>query len=125
MNEVSFLLDLFLNHKMSKSAREAVTARIKEIAERASQQQDYAPRVVLQRPPKTAQSPSTQKILDEMAAEGAPLEARVAQAQADPVPLEQIAQTPAAAAAMAARAEAIRIAASGKEEKGRTAPRKY
>lgn len=115
MTELSFLLELLLTHKLAKGTKEAITNRIKEI------EQSFRP-VVLepgqrlvqpQRPPRTAQSPSTQRILDEMAQEQAP------------VPVEQVAQSPVAAMAMAARQEAINIAISGREEKGRTSPRKF
>jgi hypothetical protein len=45
--------------------------------------------------------------------------------QNDPQPVAVIAQTPAAMAALQARNTAIAIAHSGKEEKGRTSPRKF
>ena len=78
------------------------------------------------RPARTAQSPSTQRILDQMAAEGSVVPEAAPAYQREPVSMpDQIAQTPAAAAALAARNEAIRIAVSGKEEKGRTSPRKF
>jgi hypothetical protein len=109
MTELSFLLDLLLNHKLPKATKEAITGRIKEIETLAHQptitQPQWQPR-----PPRNAQSPSTQRILDEMAQEPS---------------VSQIAQTPAVAAALAARQEAISIALSGKEEKGRSSPRKF
>jgi hypothetical protein len=114
MTELSFLLDLLLNHKLPKGTKEAITARIKEIEDRQAQ-----PLAYVQRPPRTAQSPSTQRILDEMAQEQGVSHTVIA---TNP---PMIAQTPAAAAALAARQEAISIALSGKEEKGRTRPRKF
>ena len=130
MTELSFLLELLLNHKLAKTTKEAVIERIKAI----EAQSFSRPAVVTSgyavqssvRPPKTAQSPSTQRILDQMAAEGSVVPEAVPAHQVDPVSIpSQIAQTPAAAAALAARNEAIRIAVSGKEEKGRTSPRKF
>lgn len=124
MSELSFLLELLLNHKLPKPTKEAITTRIKEVEGRISQPVQTSGFMTTSnqaRPPKTAQSPSTQRILDEMAAEGVPIGA-VTQQQDIPA---QIAQTPAAAMALASRAEAIRIAVSGKEEKGRTSPRKF
>lgn len=125
MTELSFLLDLLLNHKLSKITKEAIVGRVKEIESRTSSGSWAA--IPLSQPqaraPKTAQSPSTQRILDEMAAEG--LIIGSAQPAPPQDPPTQIAQTPAAAAALAARNEAIRIATSGREEKGRTSPRKF
>ena len=112
MSELSFLLELLLTHKLAKGTKEAITNRIKEVETKYVQSVPGIP-VYQPRPPKTAQSPSTQRILDEMAQE------------TQPVPPEQIAQSPAAAMALAARQEAINIALSGKEERGRTAPRKF
>jgi len=128
MSELSFLLELLLSHKLAKGTKEAITDRIKEVERRLVQPQQpnvpmSGPQAV--RPARSAQSPSTQRILDEMAAEGASL------IQPNPVSPEspgipaQIAQTPAAALALAARQEAINIAVSGKEERGRTSPRKF
>lgn len=118
MTELSFLLDLLLNHKLPRPTKEAITERIKEIEMR--QVQASMPRTMAARAP-TNQSPSTQRILDEMAAEG---QAGVPIA-AMPVDVSHVGQTPAAAAALQRRQEAIAIAVSGKEEKGRTSPRKF
>jgi hypothetical protein len=125
MTELSFLLDLLLNHKLPKATKEAITGRIKEIETLAHQptiaQPQWQPR-----PPRNAQSPSTQRILDEMAQQGVPIEqAQVLQQQPHPLPVTQIAQTAAAQMALNARQEAINIATSGREEKGRTSPRKF
>lgn len=117
MSELSFLLSLLLEHKLPKLTKLAITDRIKEIEGRQPVQTSGFMQHSQQRPPKTAQSPSTQRILDEMAAEGNPA--------LTPIEMPAIAQTPAAAAALAARQEAINIAVSGREEKGRTSPRKF
>jgi len=107
MTELSFLLELLLNHKLPKATKELVTERIKEVEAKLGS----APTPVQRAPIRAAsgQSPSTQKILEEMAAEA---EAPVT-------------QTPAVAQAMAHRAALIAQATSGVEEKGRTSPRKF
>lgn len=122
MTELSFLLELLLEHKLPKPTRIAITDRIKEIDTiRVSPPVPYT-----QRPPRTAQSPSTQRILDEMAAEqGGTVVQEVGIIGESQLMPAVIAQTPAAVAALNARNEAIRIAVSGKEEKGRTSPRKF
>lgn len=122
MSELSFLLQLLLEHKLPRPTKVAITDRIKEIEVGRTQP---AQAIHVQRPPRTAQSPSTQRILDEMAAEQGIETVPVVSNQAiDEMPAV-IAQTPAAVAALNARNEAIRIATSGKEEKGRTSPRKF
>ncbi len=123
MTELSFLLELLLEHKLGKPTKDAIKERIKKIEAFPS----WTPPInqTSMRPTKTAQSPSTQRILDEMANEGhvlSPEPQAIHEAPGMPV---VIAQTPAAAAALAQRNEAIRIATSGKEEKGRSSPRKF
>lgn len=139
MSELSFLLELLLNHKLPKATKEVVVGRIKEIEASPVNRPNpwLAVAAQAQKPPKTAQSQSTQRILDEMANEGMvmPIEPQhftakdqlnvmVGSGEQASIPT-QIAQTPAAAAALAQRNEAIRIAVSGREEKGRTSPRKF
>ncbi len=109
MTELSFLLSLLLDQKLNKEVKGLIKDRIKEI--------EVAPRITastIRAVSPTAQSASTQKILDEMAEEGKAL----------PVPVH-IAQTPAAAMALASRQQAISQAISGQPEKGRTQPRKF
>ncbi len=126
MTELSFLLDLLLNHKLPKGTKEAIVNRVKEIESKHGQNVGvWTQPAQPPRPPRTAQSPSTQRILDEMAAEHSIPEIASGNIAATLETPAVIAQTPAAAAALAARQEAIRIAVSGKEEKGRTSPRKF
>lgn len=128
MTELSFLLELLLEHELPKATQTLIKERVKEI-------QVQPPRLMTQmagqRAPRTNQAPSTQRMLDQMAEENGltPVQMSTAmdvasQVQAQTIP-NQIAQTPAAVVAMNQRAEAIRIATSGKEEKGRTSPRKF
>ena len=127
MTELSFLLELLLEHELPKATQTLIKERVKEI----QVQQPIAYAAPIQRPSRTSQAASTQRILDQMAEQQGlgPVQMSTAmdvasQVQAQTTP-NQIAQTPAAAMAMAQRAEAIRIATSGVEEKGRTSPRKF
>lgn len=106
MSELSFLLDLLLNEKLSIKVKTKLTERIKEIESRMGQ-----PPIVHRIIP-SAQAPSTQKILDEMAMNPQPVEAPQA-------------NTFATAQALQSRQQAIAIAASGKPEAGRSSPRKF
>jgi len=108
MTELSFLLDLLLNEKLSVEVKTKITERIRDIESRMSVSPNFKPNIVAN----SVQAPSTQKILDEMAM--------------NPVPVEpQQPSSVAAAQALASRQAAIMIAASGKPEPGRTSPRKF
>jgi cell division septation protein DedD len=137
--ELTFLISLLLEHKLPKPTKDAIAVRIKEVNSASIPQFHVTParslEILHQRPPKTAQSASTQKILDEIEAEKAAFAAGVVVPESEivndlprvtpPQPIQQIAQTPAAVQALLSRQESIRIATSGKEEKGRTSPRKF
>src|ERR1700676_3462160 len=98
MTELQFLIDLLLNHKLSPGTKKLVAERIGTVE--ASFNKPTAPQHFMtpfpSRPSPLAQSPSTQRILDEMAMEQPVIIA--------PIPTA-IAQTPAAAAALAQRQE--------------------
>ena len=103
MTELQFLLDLILDTKTITEVRRKCKERVGTLG---------TPSVPIQRqvlPPQLAQSPSTIAAQERHAAQGMA-----------PLPI-----TPQAAAALAARQEAIAIAVSGKEEKGRMSPRKF
>lgn len=120
MTELSFLIELLLNHELSKPTKDLIAARIKEVESKLSPR---APEPVTWRPPpgQPMQAPSTLAL---MAKHGDVPVTHVP--EMPPVePVTQIAQTPATAAAMNARHEAISSAISGKIEKGRTSPRKF
>lgn len=103
MTEIQWLVDIMLHHKLPEAVKEKFISRIGEV------EANYSKPVVRPIPPPMhAQTPSTQKILDEMAQDTI-----------------QVAQTPAVAAALQSRQEAIKQAASGKPEPGRTSPRKF
>jgi len=118
MTELSFLLDLLMNHKLQKATKDLIAARIKEVelrytARAAPSPAQYQSAGSTQLPFASLQTPST---LAAMARNGF---------QETTVPVEAIAQTPAAAAALASRKQAIQIAMSDVPEKGRTSPRKF
>lgn len=139
MTELSFLLELLLNHKLPKATRDALAARIKEVEASFAKPQIIPPAPAIhapvQRPAKTAQSPSTEKLLAE---KFTPEEReKMAGGKAiEPVPVPQPPEvpsqpvTPAAAQALQARQAAIMKAVSAgpfgaKPDDGRTSPRKW
>lgn len=99
MTELSFLIDLLMNHKLSKATKELVAQRIKEVEGRISSGMPLAQQ---QRPNPTGQAASTVAAL---AKHGLPIpEVSVEPA---PIPVEQIAQTPETQAAMARRQQSM------------------
>ncbi len=147
MTELTFLVDLLLNHKLPKLTRDAVAARIKEVEAGIgfAPPQRMAPQPAMARPqnlpPHIAnQSPSMQAIMlrnpdliqgpggtglvKEYSGDTPPPPTYIIPAP-EPQPVAIIAQTPAAVNAMNERAATIRQGMSGKPEKGRTSPRKF
>ncbi len=120
MSELSFLIDLLLNQRLSKPVKELIANRIREIEIKGHQptvKTTPLPYPLLAgMPPNIAnQSPSTiANFLKE-------------QAQNEPPQTETpiVAATAQAAMAMEARNTAIKAAMSGKPEPGRTSPRKF
>lgn len=109
MTELSFLLELLLDHDLQKETQKLIRERIKEIEQPRAQS----------RPIQTGQAPSMQRAVAEMEQDQA-IQANFAQMPPQPVP-----QSPAVAQAMAHRQALVAQAISGKEEKGRTSPRKF
>lgn len=115
MTELSFLVDLLLNHKLPVATRRAVAERIKEVeryflpSNTASKQYSASA---------SNQAPSTQRILERNP------DLFVAPPPVMP-PVEQVAQTPATAAAMNSRNQAISDSLSGKIDKVSGRPRKF
>lgn len=147
MTELTFLVDLLLNHKLPKPTRQAVANRIKEVEESFARVPSNSPRFSVT--PMAApvaipshlvgQSPSTIAAMMRQEQAGGlvstplphvdmgdaiPAHPTIGQAP-PPQPVTVIAQTPMAAAAMAERHAAIIQGISGKPEKGRTSPRKF
>jgi hypothetical protein len=130
--ELTFLIELLLEHKLTKATKDAVAARIKELDVNRGDHQIYGRTAQVSAnasrspsPGAAAQAPSTLAIL----ARNPDLAEK---ALAAPVPVENIAQTPAAAAALQHRADMINsaisgqvIAKGGNPEGGRKSPRKF
>lgn len=140
MTELQFLIDLLLNHKLSKATKDLISKRIGEVESHYTQ-----PRTFPQPPPIIRPAPITGPVQSpSMVAKVAEFEAEKAAGTIDILPgwektstlggidtiqpvaiVEKIAQTPLAQAAMQSRQQAIAIATSGKPEHGRTSPRKF
>ncbi len=130
LTELTFLLELLLNHKLPKPTKTVITERIKEVEAQLTTLQIHSAPIVntvemrgvpmRDVPAHLAnQSPSTIAAMmrhPDLVAQIAPPE---------PTQPVVIAQTPQAQMAMNARQEAISLAISGKPEKGRTSPRKF
>lgn len=124
MTELSFLLDLLFNHKLPKTAKDVIAARIKEVEEKLNENKDIhipfgTTRIATTNIPN--QSPST---LIALAKHGViPLQEMPPIPK--PEPVQVIAQTAATQAAMNSRNEAINRALSGKPLAGQDKPRKW
>ncbi len=126
MSELSFLLNLLLEHKLQKATKEFIIQRIKEVELILSAN---AP-VRLSSPPVTApkmlngvpQAPSMIKLMEKypdlVISTVTPATAQPAE---EPPPVEVIAQTPQTMAALQSRQEAL----SGKIDKATGRPRKW
>lgn len=131
MTELSFLIELLLNHDLPKETKDLIATRIRDVEQDIRKPLDIlhgrtANPYVSNGAPKQAAS-----TLAAMARHGdLPVIPAVELPPIPQAPIEQIAQTPAAAAALIARNEAINKAANSKPlngipEKGRTSPRKW
>lgn len=120
MTELSFLIELLLNHDLKSETKKAVAARIKEVEATLTPRPMQVAQVPL--PPALQKQPASTLAL--MAKHGdIP---NIPPPVMPPVPVvEQIAQTPATAAAMNARNEAIQNAISGTVDKTKRSPRKW
>lgn len=113
MTELAFLLDLLLNHRLPAATKAAISERLKEVEKtlapnpRVAAVQAVMPQLANQAPSTIAALMKHPDLMEKA------------------VPVEAIAQTPATAAALASREQAIQQAMSGKVEKGRTSPRKF
>lgn len=121
MTELSFLIDLLLNHTLEKKTKDAIASRIieveKDLVARTTQSQYSMPvqRLPNPLPPASIQSqaPSTLALMQkhgDVAGNISLPDSAVTEAP----PVAIVAHTPATAAAMAARAEMINSAIAGK-----------
>lgn len=115
MTELSFLLELLMNHKLPKATKDLILKRVKEVEESL-----YAKPIPMQRYTGPAQAASTLASFEKHG----PLPS-IEMPLMPAGPVEQIAQTPATAAALLHRQETISNALSGKVGKGETSPRKW
>ena len=124
MTELSFLIDLLLNHKLPKPTKEIIAERIKQVeAERYGPmaQAGVASAIPSGSPRLAQQSPSTLANLEKHGI-----------IQAEPMPpipetpvVGVVAHTAAAAKALSDRNALVNQALSGRAEQGRTSPRKF
>ena len=123
MTELSFLVELLLNHKLPKVTKDLVASRIKEVEQSFGQRPQ--PYVQAVRPNPTGQAASTLAAM-ERHANSTGLSGVTASHHVE-APLEQgvMVSTPAAAAAVASRQQAINAALSGKIDKVNGRPRKF
>lgn len=127
MSELDFLLELILNHKLTKATKDLIQGRIRDIQLPFTTKP--IPTRVQEQPihtTKHSQSPSTLAILarnPDLIPEGE--EVSIPIPSTPPEPVKVIAQTRATAEAMQGRNSAISQALSGKPEQGRTTPRKW
>lgn len=114
MTELTFLIELLLEHKLPAATRKLISERIKQVEVGLSpRHHSPSPAQLVVSPNGPVQAPSMLAIM----ARNPDL--------IPPEPVAVIAQTPVAAAAMNSRATAIAASLSGKPEKDRTSPRKF
>lgn len=128
MTELTFLIELLLNHDLPKETKDLIACRIKDV-EAALILKDIGRSQPLTNPissvaahyPMSSQAPSTMALLAKHG--DIPQVAMPSIPQQEPV--AQIAQTSATAAAMASRNEAINASIAGKTDKITGRPRKW
>lgn len=111
MTELSFLLELFLDPECPCNMRDKLVARIREVETTLT-----TPTIVHRTSTGTTLSQAQTKYELGNVSHGT---------VGNVVPIEQVAQTQAAAAAIASREQAIADSISGKIDKGRGSPRKF
>lgn len=127
-SELGFLIDLILDDALPKEIKARVASRIKEVEERYSQRpvqvQLSPPSFITPTGPQQAAS-TLAAMARHVAADPSLIIAPPPVMPPVPVVIEQIAQTPATAAAMNQRNETIAQAISGKVDKTTGRPRKW
>jgi hypothetical protein len=129
VTELSFLIDLLLNHKLMKSTKDAIAERIKNLSSPAGNYNvPGIPQIAAIDPSGIPQAASTLAAMARHQARDPELLAGTkygVNRDPSPVPLESIAQTPAAVQAVNNRQSAINEALSGKINKETGRPRKW
>ena len=128
--ELIFLLDLLLNHKLSKPTKDMILERVKEVEARLS-----VPPIINSASAYMPSIPNVMPIVQTCAPQAASTLAALArhpdllavaqQPAAAPPTVAQVAQTAATAKALADRQATINQGISGKPVKGETRPRKW
>jgi hypothetical protein len=136
MTDLSFLIHLLLDHKLAKTTRDVIAARIKEVESQMplgqairtsqpySQPQASMPAHALANPFVASQSPSTQAAMARHA-DPSIVPQITREIVAEQAPVAVVAQTPMAQAAMISRHQAIAVGIKGEPIKGETRPRKW
>jgi hypothetical protein len=128
MTELSFLVELLLNHKLQKSTKDIIAARLKEVEEGYGQRGAYVAPVKAQPipPALVGQAPSTiAAMMRHASVETDQLPIPMKASQDDPLPVAVVAQTAATMAAMNSRQQAIGESMAGKVDKTTGRPRKW
>lgn len=126
MTELSFLIDLLLNHKLPKTTRDAVAERIKAVEAMGAKGYEIPAHARAVRDNLVGGVPQAPSTIAAMARHGIfPVAQTAEELPPEPPPVAVIAQTPAAAAALASRQQAINESLSGKVDKQTGRPRKF
>jgi hypothetical protein len=139
MTELSFLIDLLLNHDLPKPTKDAIAMRIREVEASICNQNlaasKLSPIVSAPRSQNTSSVPmQAQSTLDAIARHEAMgftapqlpiVHPQQLPPEMPPIPVEQVAQTAAAAQAINSRNQAISEAIAGKIDKVNGRPRKF
>ncbi len=129
MTELGFLIDLLLNHKLPKATRDLIASRIKEVEERFGYQPQPVQRTQSVPAGVPTQAASTMALMAKHGIAPGMVENAVPAQLTPDIPAE-VAQTPAAIAALASRAAAIANAnqksiMTERRPMERTSPRKF
>lgn len=136
MTELSFLIDLLLNHELQKPTKDAIAVRIIEVEAQitcpaVARVLSSASQITATSLPYPSGVRQVQSTLDAMARHGeightAPIiHPQQLPPEMPPIPVEHIAQTQAAAQAMNSRNQAIAESIAGKIDKVTGRPRKF
>ncbi len=122
MSELSFLIELLLNHDLPAGTKELIASRIRQVEMMLTAKPATGQFFQTALPGKATQAPST---LAAMARHGDTILEAPVMPPIPEAPVTQIAQTPATAAAMNSRHEAIAASLAGKVDKVSGRPRKW
>lgn len=119
MTELSFLIDLLMNHKLTKVTKDVIAERIRYVESNM-----HPVPYTANRTPNPAMPMQAASTLAAMARHGDIPPVHMPAPEA-PEPVAVVAHTPAAAAAMASRQQAIAESIAGKVDKTTGRPKKF